>query len=108
MHVLVDEIVDDMLFKRLSEINNMVLKTKLFRIMLGLHNGVDAATAAFFGNATLFNAVEGAEGGAHQLVALLQKEHCRNGTVDTATHGHQNPLFAHQFPYFCERQKYDK
>ena len=84
----------------MPKIQNMMFKAQMLSQMARLHDGVDAATAALLGDTALLDAVERAEGAAHQLVALFQQQKRRHGTIDTAAHRHQDFLFLHpqKFP----------
>ena len=86
MHILVDEIADDVFTERVAEVHDMVLKAHALSVVLRLHDAIDRATAFLASETRIFDAVIRAEGDAHDFVALLEEEHCANGGVDTAGH----------------------
>ena len=90
MHVLVDEIANDVFTERVAEVHDMVLEAHALSVVLRLHDAIDRAAAFLSRKTRLLDAVERAEGDAHDFVALLEEEHCANGGVDTAGHSEKN------------------
>ncbi len=88
LHVFLHKIADDFLLEHFPEVDDVVLKSHFFRQMFGFHDGFHAAAAFFLGQAMLLDGVEGAEGDAYQLTALIQQPHGADRTVNTSAHGH--------------------
>ena len=86
MHILVEEVADDALSEGVAEVDDMVLYAHFGCVVLGLHDAFDRAAAFLAGEAGFLDAVEGSESDAHDLVALLLKEHGADGRVYTAGH----------------------
>ena len=92
-HILVNEVLNDAPPERLAKIHDVVLKPHALGIMLRLHDGVDGAAAFLLGDARVFHTVVGAEGHAHDLIALLQKKHSAHRGVYSSGHTQQNLRF---------------
>ena len=86
MHVLVDKIGNDVLTESVAEIHDMVVDAHLLRVVFGLHDAVDGATAFLAGKARFFDTVKRTESDTHHFVTLLLEEHGADGRINTAGH----------------------